>query len=175
MIEFEEGKAKELIGNATLYTWNEDESPYDLVYTILGSPSSGVRVAVEPETRFFIQDGLAKSFGPGNSVVSAMEVVRNTRGLKSTSEVNILRCANEATKRAIALVADQLFEGITEVETSALMASALMTAGLTNVWTLILFGERYFAGPPLLLFLTFPLITTESRSRECRVSSWFHK
>jgi Xaa-Pro dipeptidase len=141
--KFEEGKARELIGNGTtLYTWHEDESPYDLVYQALGSPASGVTVAVDPEIRLFIQDGLANTFGTNNRVVNGMLVIRNTRALKSEAEISIMRCANEVTKKSIALVQGQLYAGITEDQLSSMMISALSSAGLINNWALVLFAEN---------------------------------
>lgn len=141
--KFEEGKARELLENGTaLYTWEEDESPYDLVYRLLGSPPSSFVVAIDPDVRLFIQDGLRRSFGSPSSVVNGLEIVRDTRGIKSKAEVDILRCANEVTKQALALVAALVTEGMTEDTLAGMVNQALRTAGLTNVWHLVLFAEN---------------------------------
>jgi len=90
--------------------------------------------------RFFIVDGLIKAFGNGNQVLNGLDLIQGTRGIKSEQEVDILRCANEVTKKVIATVYDQLYEGISEDETSSLVLLGLTSAGLKNPWALVLFG-----------------------------------
>lgn len=133
---FENGTARESIGpDAVLYLWQEDESPYDLVDAHLGSAGS---IALDPDTRSFIYFGLAAS----REVVSGLDLLRLVRATKSSAEMDIMRCANRATKAAIATVAQRLKLGMSEDDTFAHIDAALSAAGLSDRWALVLFGPN---------------------------------
>eukprot|EP00002_Diphylleia_rotans_P005309 TRINITY_DN14430_c0_g1_i1.p1 TRINITY_DN14430_c0_g1~~TRINITY_DN14430_c0_g1_i1.p1 ORF type:complete len:427 (+),score=92.48 TRINITY_DN14430_c0_g1_i1:51-1331(+) len=140
---FEEGKARKMLGpDAIIHTWEEDESPYIAVKKVISSFASSGLVYVEFETRFFIIDGLTKNLAPEYNVQNGFELVRELRMVKSSAEIAILDCAERATKASISAVAGYVTLGMTEPELSPIMHEALQAAGLTNTWTLILFGPN---------------------------------
>jgi len=141
---FEVRRAVELIGNATIWFWEEDESPYELVGKALGYEESNNQsnlLALDHEIRYFIVDKLLELYSyKGLRVRSGKDEIIQLRTIKSKNEVTILDCANRATKRAIKLVATQITEGMTESNVASMLEDALSTAGLTNLWWLVLFG-----------------------------------
>src|SRR4051812_9122268 len=53
--KFEEGRAKEQTGNAKIFTWNENESPYELIKQVLkDNDLLSAVIGMEETTRYFI-------------------------------------------------------------------------------------------------------------------------
>src|SRR5499425_3243692 len=98
---FEKGRALEQIkfGN-DVRTWQEDESPYQLVASILKDRgvASG-RLGVEETVRFAFADGIAKA-APSIRISSADPVTARCRRVKSPHEVDLIRLANQITLKA---------------------------------------------------------------------------
>jgi len=142
--QFEETRALEQVGNlAPIYTWAEDQNPFELLYTsVLGSPASGFTLAVDPFTRGFVKMGLENVMGSQNSIISGKEVVRQCRMYKSGAEVNILRCANQATKAALKIVQSTVTASTTEPGLKSTMLNALLAAGLKSPWAVVLFAAN---------------------------------
>ncbi|KAF8078097.1 Creatinase/aminopeptidase [Lyophyllum atratum] len=98
-------------------------------------------IFVDSSIRKFISDGLQAAL-PSATVVSAPEEVTQLRERKSRAEIDILKCANEATLLTIRAVHKKLYIGIRESEARTMMAYALSTAGLKDGGCLTLFGEN---------------------------------
>jgi Xaa-Pro dipeptidase len=98
---FEKGRALEQIkfGN-DVRTWQEDESPYQLVASILKDRgvASG-KLGVEETVRFVFSDGVAKA-APGLKLTSADPVTARCRRVKSAHEIELIRLANQITLKA---------------------------------------------------------------------------
>ena len=74
--KFEEGSAREDVGaQADIVLWQEDQSPYALLYQTVGAPLAGYTVVVEPEMRTFISAGLRAAFPVGNNREFSCRVV----------------------------------------------------------------------------------------------------
>ncbi|GLB35093.1 putative peptidase M24B family protein [Lyophyllum shimeji] len=139
--KFETTRAKRLpIPSEVQYIeWPEDANPYELAATAL-SDTTGT-VFVDSSIRKFISDGLQSAL-PNVTILSAPEEIIQLRERKSSAELDILKCANEATLLAIRAVHKKLYIGIRESEARSMMAHALSDVGLRNGGCLTLFGEN---------------------------------
>ncbi|KAG6845226.1 hypothetical protein H0H87_012218 [Tephrocybe sp. NHM501043] len=141
--KFEATRAKALIlpseSTVQYIEWQEDASPYKLASAAF-SDTTGT-VFVDSSIRKFISDGFVLAL-PNATVLSAPEEITQLRERKSSAEIDIMKCANEATVLAIRAVHKELHVGIRESEARALAASALASAGLKNAGCLTLFGEN---------------------------------
>ena len=137
---FEAGRAEERAGSgADLRLWHEHEDPYALVAA--GLPPKAERIAVGPGMRHFVYAGIAKAAAP-RLIVSGREVVRDLRMIKGEQELRLMDRANRATKAALRRVAAMTRVGMKESEVRSLIVAAQRTAGLSNVWALVLFGPN---------------------------------
>ncbi|KAI9254617.1 peptidase M24, structural domain-containing protein [Phascolomyces articulosus] len=146
---FEATRAVEAIKSANLpeeiqpdvVEWIEHESPYKVAAEqVLTNVST---IYIEPTTRTFIFDGLAKATSSKDvSVEIASRSLQTLRMVKSSAEIDILRCVNHATEKAIRLVRSYVEVGMTESDIATIMTHALTTAGLTNTWVLALIDEN---------------------------------
>ena len=139
---FEKGRALEQIkfGN-DVRTWQEDESPYQLVASILKDRgvASG-RLGVEETVRFAFSDGIAKA-APALRLTSADPVTARCRRVKSAHEIELMRLANQITLKAFEIALKSLKEGITNRELSAKVTAAHQQLGAGG-GALVLFGEH---------------------------------
>ncbi|KAJ7043199.1 Creatinase/aminopeptidase [Mycena alexandri] len=139
---FEASRAKMLpiaSNDVTFIEWAEETNPYEHAMTILSdTPGS---VYVDGATRNFIVDGLRDAH-PQAAVSSAPYEIRRLRERKSPVEIELLKCANEATVLAIRAVREKLHFGTRESTASAMMRAALASAGLRDGGCLTLFGEN---------------------------------
>ena len=140
---FEEGTLRKSgLADADLRTWHEHISPYPLVSA--GLAERGVRagrVALDPAMRGFVSHGLAAA-GGRLSFEHGAAVFEGCRIRKQAPELARLRRANEATKAALALVAEHVEPGMSETDVSQLVQAAQGAAGLERIWSLVAFGEN---------------------------------
>ncbi|KAF6765041.1 peptidase M24, structural domain-containing protein [Ephemerocybe angulata] len=122
--------------------WAEEANPYASALAGLGmSSDSEETLYVDNKIRKFIVDGLQQA-GPKLRIASAPLEITSLRERKSPAELEILKCANEATVLAIRDVHLQLSAGLRESEVSIMLSSALGKAGLSNAGCLTLFGAN---------------------------------
>ncbi len=139
---FEKGRALEQIkfGN-DVRTWQEDESPYQLVASILKDRgvASG-KLGVEETVRFVFSDGVVKA-APGLKLTSADPVTARCRRVKSAHEIELIRLANQITLKAFEIALKTLKEGMTHTELSGKVAAAHQQLGARG-GALVLFAEH---------------------------------
>ncbi|MEK6301352.1 MAG: Xaa-Pro peptidase family protein [Acidobacteriota bacterium] len=138
---FEKGRALEQIKfGADVRTWEEDESPYQLVASILKDRgvSSG-KLGVEETVRFVFSDGVAKA-APALKITSADPVTARCRRVKSAHEIELMRLANQITMKAFEVASKSLREGMTQNEFGGKISAAHQQMG-TRGGALVLFGE----------------------------------
>lgn len=132
---FEEGRAGEQIFNAPegesadLRTWEEDESPYDLVAH--GLKERGVasgKLGIEETIQFVFVDGIAKA-SPQTAIVSATPVTAGCRMVKSAHEIALMRLASQVTLSVYEAVYQALKEGMTQHDVGALIDKAYARTG----------------------------------------------
>lgn len=138
---FEKGRALEQIkfGN-DVRTWQEDESPYQLVASILkdrGAISGWL--GIEETTRFAFADGVAGA-APSLKLTSADPVTARCRRIKSAHEIELMRLANRITLKAFEIAVKTLKEGMTQNELAGKISAAHQQLG-TRGGALVLFGE----------------------------------
>jgi Xaa-Pro aminopeptidase len=135
---FEKARAQELIPFGEERVWEEDESPYALVASILRDRKATGTVGIEEGTTFAFSDGIAKAM-PAARMVSGTPVTAGCRMIKDAHELALMRRANEITVAAWRAVFASLSEGMTQGQVSGLCSSALDKLGMRG-GALVLFG-----------------------------------
>jgi len=127
---FEEGRAHEQIvkapdgDHADVRTWQEDESPYQLVAQ--GLKDRGMvrgRLGIEETMRFVFVDGIAKA-APQAGLAGATPVTSGCRMIKSANEIALMRLASQVTLAVYEAVYLALREGMTQRDVSGLIEKA---------------------------------------------------
>jgi len=121
--------------------WQEEVDPYAVAISSISSKEYGGTIFVDGSTRHFIVDGL-RNAASHVKVASAPIEIRRLRERKSKEEIEILKCANEATVLAIRAARQQMSIGMRESRARTLVVNALTAAGLSNAGALTLFGEN---------------------------------
>ena len=131
---FEEERAQEQIatGGAThakIFTWQEDESPYELLASALKERGllTG-RLGVDEGMPFVFADGIAHA-APAATVISATPVTAGCRMIKSPAEIALMRLASSVTLQAYEAAWKSLHEGMTNREFSGVIGSAYQALG----------------------------------------------
>jgi Xaa-Pro dipeptidase len=129
---FEEGRAREQLGNAPgdnpdVRIWQEDENPYERVAEGLKERNIG-RVGVEETVPFLFSDGLAKA-APQVAFTSATPVTAGCRMIKSAHEIALMRLASQVTLSVYEAVYHALREGMTQNDVSDLIETAYARVG----------------------------------------------
>ncbi len=127
---FEEGRAREQMANVPeggkgeIRTWQEDESPYQLLASELKDRGLATgRIGMEETIRFVFCDGIAKA-APQATFKSATAVTAGCRMIKSGHEIALMRLAAQVTLSAYEAVYEALREGMTQRQVSDLITAA---------------------------------------------------
>ncbi|KIY67833.1 Creatinase/aminopeptidase [Cylindrobasidium torrendii FP15055 ss-10] len=142
--KFETARARLLpiaFQDVTFLEWAEEANPYEMVKPALAEADAAGTIFVDGHARHFIVDGLQSAF-PTATVKSSPTEIRQLRERKSKAELELMKCANEATVLAIRETRKKMYIGIRESETSALIEAAFKGAGLKDGGCLTLFGEN---------------------------------
>ena len=139
---FEKGRALEQIKfGSDVRTWQEDESPYQLVASILKDRGIATgKLGIEETVRFVFSDGVSKA-APGLKLTSADPVTARCRRVKSAHEIELIRLANRITLSAFETALKDLKDGMTHTELAAKVATAHQQLG-TRGGALVLFAEH---------------------------------
>jgi Xaa-Pro dipeptidase len=139
---FERERALEQIQIGTeVRVWEEHESPYDLVASILRDRKVlGGRLGIEETMPFVFADGITKA-APALRLESATPVTAGCRMIKDSHEVALMRRACQITLRAHRAVFASLKEGMTQTQVTALSAQAHRRLGISG-GSLVLFGAN---------------------------------
>jgi Xaa-Pro aminopeptidase len=132
---FEEGRARELLAagplaaHAGVLTWQEDESPYELLGK--GLSDRGLKTAtvgLDEEMKFVFSDGI-RAANPHLSLTSATPVTAGCRMVKDSHEIECMRLACRATLLVYRAVAQSLTPGMNSSDVEALIAMAYRRVG----------------------------------------------
>jgi Xaa-Pro dipeptidase len=136
---FEEDRAREQIelgpfGDATadVRTWNEDESPYELVAK--GLKDRGVAtgaLGIEETTKFVWSNSVAQA-APALTLVSATPVVSGCRMIKDAHEIELMRLGAQVTLKSYEAVYRAIQPGMTQATVSDLIVRAHARLGFTG-------------------------------------------
>ncbi len=112
-----------------VYPWNEDENPYRTLHGALADEGVATgSIAIEERTPFMFYDGIAQA-SPVLSMVSANPIIHGCRGVKSQAELALMQLANTVTLSVYKAVYQSLQPGMTNMEVSALVATAYERVG----------------------------------------------
>ncbi len=138
--KFEESRAQEHVGSARLLTWEEDQSPYNALRTIMqdNNMPNGT-IAIEETSRYFVTERIGKEI-PSLKVVSGTPVTAECRCVKSAHEIELMQIADDITAEVFKTAVTKLKEGMTEREFGGIV-SKLFTEFGVNGGALVLFGE----------------------------------
>jgi len=140
---FEEPSIRELLKiSADVRTWNEDESPFDLIAKALHDrPVTAGPLAVEDTTRFFIIDRVTKLSGAGREIVSGEDLVNACRMVKSSAELALMQAANNVTLAALKQVHGRIEVGMSSPDIMKMMVTATEALGGKHEFSLVLLNE----------------------------------
>ncbi len=139
---FEEARLREQIRiGKDVYAWQEDESPYRLIATVLKEAGivSG-NIAFEERVRFFIVNGI-RNEAPHLNYVSGDPVTIPCRMIKTPAEIKLMQKASDITLAAIKYGAGLLKEGMSQKEIASIIMSAQTELGGDADFALCLFGK----------------------------------
>ena len=132
---FEEGRAREQIGNAPngdhpdIRTWQEDESPYERFAQGLKDRGLATgKLGIEETVRFVFSNGMAKA-APQATFASATPITAGCRMIKSTNELALMRLACRVTLSCYEAVYRSMSEGMTQHQVGELIAAAYAQLG----------------------------------------------
>jgi Xaa-Pro dipeptidase len=135
---FELGRADEqiktspLAGRSQVMTWQEDESPFDLVAQALKSRGVATgRVGIEETVKFVFADSIAQA-APAVRFASATPITAGCRMVKDAHEIELMRLASKVTLNAYAAAYPGLRDGMTPAEYGALTSAAHQPQGFSG-------------------------------------------
>ncbi|HYM42124.1 MAG TPA: Xaa-Pro peptidase family protein [Steroidobacteraceae bacterium] len=138
---FEEPSIRETLKVAgDVRPWKEDESPFELIAGALKSHAAGP-LAIEPTTRQFIVERVAKAAGGAYPAISGEELVRACRMHKSASELALMQAANDVTIAALRHAHAHVQAGMHGSDILNLMVAATSSLGGSHEFTLVLLNE----------------------------------
>lgn len=122
-------------------TWEENESPYALITSILADRGIRTgRIGLEETTYYHVADGLGRD-APALAVTSADPVTKGCRALKSSTEIELMRHANRVTLEAMKATFSSMEEGMTQREFGNLLSTAYRRLGYNGGGS-VLFGAN---------------------------------
>ncbi len=114
---FEEPSVRETLEvGGEVRSWNEADSPFARI--VEGLKDRGVNsgsIAVEPNLRFFIIDGVRKASNR-YEIVSGGPLIRACRMIKSPAELALMQTANNVTLTALRYVHDRIERGMSAAD-----------------------------------------------------------
>ncbi|MFQ5825132.1 MAG: M24 family metallopeptidase [bacterium] len=139
---FEEQRVQELINSDyKIYTWQEHESPYQLIKRIFAEFKIATgRIGIEETVRFFEMNGIAKA-ASSLILVSGDPVTIGCRSIKSKKELEIMHKANEITVQAYEAGLIKLRQGMNENDTAKIVSEEFRKIGVQG-GVFVLHGEN---------------------------------
>ncbi|HVJ33149.1 MAG TPA: Xaa-Pro peptidase family protein [Terriglobia bacterium] len=139
---FERGSLEaELLIDADLRLWQEDEDPYLLVVDAL-QEKGGHRLALDPQAAFAIYAGLKRT-GASLEILDATSIIDGCRARKSAAELALMQQAKNMTLEVQRRAARILAPGITtgEVKYFIDQAHRAVGAGAGSTFCIVQFGQ----------------------------------
>jgi Xaa-Pro dipeptidase len=132
---FEKNRALEQIERASFLghdvrTWQEDESPYELIARTLADLKMATgRIGIEEQVPYFMSTGIGEAAARAH-LVSATPVTAGCRSVKSAAELALMQIANDATLAVYHAVWQGLQPGMTQVQVGQWIDAAYARQGL---------------------------------------------
>jgi Xaa-Pro dipeptidase len=142
---FEEQKTKAgMIVEGEFLLWEEHENPMAAVAdtVLIRSKNNPAQLAVDPQTPFFIVDGLQKSSSK-LKIFNADSLIWPCRQIKSQTEISLLTQAKAITLKVQQAVARILKPGIDTRDVQSFLDAAHIASGTDgrSTFKIVLFGE----------------------------------
>lgn len=132
---FEEGRAREALDagplgkDASVLTWQEDESPFETLGKELRDRGLGAgTVGMDEEMKFVFSEGI-RGASPHLHVVSATPVTAGCRMIKDAHEIECMRLACHATLLVYRAVAQSVHPGMTNLDVEGLIQEGYRRVG----------------------------------------------
>lgn len=139
---FERGRLEnQLKKNYEIRTWEEDESPFKLVYQFL--KEKGIATSsfgIEATVRFSEVNGISKEV-PALKIVSADHVINWCRAIKSSTEIELMRISNEITLNVLKEALRNLHSGMRGMDIGRKISQTFNKYGFSG-GALVLLGEN---------------------------------
>ncbi len=139
---FEEPKTREYMKfGDDVRCWEEHEDPTELVVeTIRSMGYESGQVALDPQTPFFIVDGLRKA-GNRFAFTQGSAITATCRQLKSAAEIALIQRAMDITMEVHRAAARALQVGVTTAQVKEFLGQAHRKLGMTASFGAAQFGE----------------------------------
>jgi Xaa-Pro dipeptidase len=98
-------------------------------------------LAIEPTTRHFIVDNVARAAGAGREIVSGEQLVNACRMHKSPAELALVQAASDVTINAIRHVHENVKSGMTSADIMTMLIEATNALGGKHEFSLVLLNE----------------------------------
>jgi Xaa-Pro dipeptidase len=121
-------------------TWQEDESPFELIARTVSAVGEGA-LAADANMRFFIIDAVSHSPGFRRKIVPGSDLVRACRMVKSPAELALLQIANNVTMAAIRHLHANIQSGMKTDDVANLMTETTTALGGGHDFSLALLNE----------------------------------
>ncbi len=126
---FEKERASEVVpAGDRMYTWEEHESPYKLMSTILADMGIRTgRIGMDPNLRSFINEGFRREIRA--EMTDGSVVTENVRAIKTEKEIAYMDLANRVTKLAYQYGFSKVEEGMKTAQLSRHISDAHAALG----------------------------------------------
>ncbi len=140
--EFEEPTIRESLRiDAAIRTWNEHESPFELVIgAVTDAGHSSGAIAAEETVRYFIVHGVDRA-SPNFAIVDGARITRQCRMFKSPAELALMQTATDITVAAYKHVHPNIEIGMSAGDVSALMSQTTRALGGDVEFSMVLPNE----------------------------------
>jgi Xaa-Pro dipeptidase len=139
---FEEGRVRERMeakpatlpsaSTTRVYTWNEDEDPYQLLAKALKESGLATgKIGIEERTQFVFADGVAHA-SPALTTTSATPITYGCRSIKTPAELALMQLANNITLSVYKACYESAQPGMTNRQFSQLVDLAYTRCGVTG-------------------------------------------
>ena len=138
--KFEEGRAREKLGNVKIYTWEEHEKPIERIRQGMQDRRLlSATLGIEETARYFAVEQLQRRLST-LTLRSATPVTAGCRSVKSPHEIELMQVANDITAQVYRQAQRMLREGMSEKELAAIISALYSEFGVEGD-ALVLFGE----------------------------------
>jgi Xaa-Pro dipeptidase len=140
---FEEPSIRETLKVAAeVRPWKEDESAFELLAGALRDHAAlPGPLAVEPTTRLFIVERVARASGDARKAVPADDLVRACRMFKSAAELALMQAANNVTIAALRHTRGRIEPGMQGSDILSIVVGATEALGGAHEFSLVLLNE----------------------------------
>jgi Xaa-Pro dipeptidase len=128
------------VGASTIKGWEEEEDPFAMLKSLLGTRGTRARFLVEPKTDYWAATRLQRTF-PGATLLDGTDVFDDLRLVKTPEEITRMRRAIEITEDAIASTFDQLQPGMRDSDVAEIVSKEHASRG-TRGGALVQFGPQ---------------------------------